>query len=326
MFILELIVVADETGSFRDKTGKSFGIVTLVTITDREWIKFSTFMNGIFSGGFVGVKGRNLTKYQRERILKYIGSKPEIKYTAFLYDLNSGADNWVDHHKKETIRRADEKMKAMSRQLKPSYIKDLRLYLNQLNNYSIGDYAKFVMFTELFRGWQQHFQFDYVYTHVKNDSWRMHFIIDTQNQPSKFIRLVQATLKLTTNELNSDYGIFTPQEWGQKHPFITYHSKDGDINKHDANKFHEDFRIGDEKIDEPLVLPDIIGHTIMFSILNRRETMWLKYLKRLKQNRSFTITTKHDKGYYHITGFDRSKDYLDVNPIIKEHWIMMKNI
>ncbi len=321
-----MIVAVDETGSFKDPTGKSFGIVTLVTVTDTEWNKFSAFMGKLFPDGFVGVKGRKLTKEQREKILKYIGSKPEIKYTAFLYDLTGGSDKWVDYHKKETIRKAEAKIATMKDQLQPSYVKDIHLYLNQLKNYSVGDYAKFVMFTELFIDWQRFFQFDYVHTNIKNDSWRMHHIIDAQNQPNKFLRLVRSTMILTTSELNPNYGIFTPKEWSKNHPFIVYHSKDGDVQRQDGRKFYEDFRIGDEKVDPPLVLPDIVGHTIMTSILKRKEKSWLKYLRRLKPNRSFTITTKHKDSYYHITGFDKSKDPRDVNPIIKEHWIAMKNI
>ncbi len=321
-----MIVAVDETGSFRDSTGKSFGIVTLVTVTDKEWSKFSDFMSSLFPDGFIGVKGKTLTTSQRKNVLKYIGSKPEIKYTAFLYDLSGGSDEWVDYHKKGTIEKAEARISEMGNKLHPKYLKDIRLYLNQLRSYSIGDYAKFVMFTELFTEWQRYFQFDYFYTHIANDSWRMHHIIDTQNKPNKFIRLVQATLKLTTSELNPNYGIYTPKEWGLDHPFIEYHSKDGDPQRHDASKFYEDFRIGDEKVDASLVLPDIIGHSIMFSILNRKEKAWLKCLKRLRQNRSFTITTKHKQGYYHITGFDKSKDPRDVNPTIKEHWILMKKI
>lgn len=223
------------------------------------------------------------------------------------------------------MRKAKEKIEQMKNELQPSYIKDLKLYLNQLKKYAIGDYAKFVMFTELFIEWQRFFQFDYLYTHIKNDSWRMHHIIDTQNQPNKFVRLLQSTLKLTTSELNPNYGIDTPKEWGTNHPFIVYHSKDGNIERHDASKFYEDFRIGDEKVDAPLVLPDIIGYTILFSILNRKEKAWLKHLKRLWQNRSFAITTKYKEGYYHITTFDKSRSPRDVNPAIKEYWATMKN-
>lgn len=323
-----MLVAVDETGQFRDNTGKSVGIVTLVTVTENEWSKFLVFANGTIPQGLDNSKGKTLTDVERERVLKYIGSKPEIKYTAFLYDLSGGDDKWVEFHKNETIRKAEGKILIMGNQLKASYVKDLRLYLNQLRNYSIGDYAKFVMFTELFTEWQRFFQFDYVYTHTKNDSWRMHFIIDTQNQPNKFIRLVQATLKLTTSELNPNYGIYTPQEWIAGHPFIEYHSKDGDLQKHDGQKFYEDFVVGSEQDNLQLFLPDVIGYTILNSILKRKEKRWLMHLKRLKQNRSLTITNKFKDpdGYYHITGFDKSKDPKDILPMVKEHHRLMRNL
>ncbi len=323
-----MIVAVDETGSFRDNTGKTVGIVTLVTVTDSEWVKFSTFMSENIPRSITKIKGSTLTIAQRERVLKYLGSKPEIKYTAFLYDLSSGNDQWVEYHKTETIKKAKGTIKAMGNQLKPSYVKDIRLYLNQLGNYSIGDYAKFVMFTELFIEWQKFFQFDYVHTHIKNDSWRMHFIIDTQNQPNKFIRLVQATLVLTTSDLNPNYGINTPQEWIDGHPFIDYHSKIGDIQRHDGRKFYEDFKIGNEQDNPQLFLPDVIGYTILNSILRRKEKRWLMNLKRLRQNRSWAITNKfkHPDGYYHITGFVKSKDPKNVLPMIKEHYRLMKHL
>ncbi|MDP2672163.1 MAG: hypothetical protein Q8O68_01485 [Candidatus Daviesbacteria bacterium] len=321
-----MIVALDETGDFRDPKGKKFGLVTLVTITDSEWDKFSAFMATIFPSGFAGVKGKTLTKEQRGRILKYIGKKPEIKYTTTLYDLSGGSDDWVNYHKNETVRRADASIEAMKAKLQPSYIKDIRLYLNQLKNYSVGDYAKFVMYTELFIEWQKFFQFDYFYTHIKNDAWRLHHILDTQNQPNKFIRLIQATMILTTSELNPSYGIYTPQEWLKDHPFIKYHSHEGDINRHDARKFYEDFRIGDEKSEPALFLPDFIGYTIYNSILNRNTNEWLMNLKRLLQNRSLTMTNKqrNPANYYIISGFDKAKDPKDVNPIVKEHWRLMK--
>lgn len=321
-----MFIAIDETGQFRDQTGKNIGIVTLVTITESEWLKFLAFANKTVPQGLNNSKGKTLTAFQRERVLKYIGSKPEIKYTAYLYDLSGGNDQWVEYHKSETIRKAEDKIKVMGNRLKPSYVKDLRLYLNQLGNYSVGDYAKFVMFTELFTEWQRFFQFDYVYTHIKNDSWHMHFIIDTQNQPNKFVKLVQATLKLTTSELNPNYGIYTPKEWIADHPFIEYHSKDGDTQRHDGQKFYEDFVIGNEQDNLQLFLPDIIGHTLLNSILRRKEKRWLMNLKRLKQNRSLTITNKfkNPDGYYHITGFDKSKDPKDVLPMVKEHYKLMR--
>lgn len=322
-----MIVAVDETGDFRDVKGEKFGIVTLVTITDNEWNKFSSFMTSIFPNGFVGIKGRSLTKEQRNRILKYIGKKPEIKYTAFLYDLSSGSDDWVNYHKNETIRRAEASIETMKTQLRPSYVKDIRLYLNQLKKYSVGDYAKFIMYTELFIEWQKFFQFDYVYTHIKNDSWRMHHILDTQNQPNKFVRLIQATMILTVSDLNPNYGIYTPQEWLKDHPFIKYHSYEDDINKHAARKFYEDFKIGDEKNEPSLFLPDFIGYTIYNSILNRQTKGQLMGLRRLQQNRSLTMTNskfRNPANYYIISGFDKAKDPKDVNPIVREHWRLMK--
>jgi hypothetical protein len=73
-----MIVAVDETGSFRSKMGQDFGVITIVTITDKEWEKFSSFLTKLFPTGITNIKGRLLTKEQREKVLKYIGAKPEV--------------------------------------------------------------------------------------------------------------------------------------------------------------------------------------------------------------------------------------------------------
>ncbi len=321
-----MYVVLDETGSFRDSTKKRFGIVTLVTITDAEWSSFQKFMDRLFPQGLMGVKGKTINDEVRKKVLNYINAHQEIKYTSFIYDLTSEDETWVERHCTETIKKAEEKIVEMGDQLQPSYVDDLRLYFDQLRNYSVGDYAKFVMFTEIFLEWQRFFQFDYVYTHVSRDEWRMHHIIDTQNQPNKFIRLVQATMILTTSELNHKYSIYTPEEWDAEHPYLVYHSENGDVHHHNAKKFFEDFIIGSEQEHLQLFLPDFIGYTIMSSITKRNEKKWLKNLYKLWPNRSLALSHGGKKDYYRVTGFDKSRDRSSVNFAIKEHFQLMKSI
>lgn len=323
---LDMIIAADETGSFRDSTKETLALVTLVTITDVEWIRFFRFMTALFPQGFKGIKGHNLNPDQRKKILRYIGRKPSIKYTCFLYDLRNDSDKWVTTHKEGQLQRIEESIKNMGDKLKPSYIADLKLHMNQVRRYSIADYSKFVLYTELLIAWQQFFLFDYIFIHTKNDSWRMHHIWDSQNEPNKFLRLVRNTMILTTNEQNPNYSIFTPKEWGKNHPFLIYHAAEGDINRQDGSKFYEDVIIGNEKSDERLFLPDFIGYIIYSSILNNEQRDWLVNLKQIWQNRSYTITSKHPSGYYHITSFDKSRNPKDVNPLIRSHWQAMKKI
>lgn len=315
-----MYVAVDETGYFKDKTGTEIGLVTLVSITDSEWQSFQTFAQKVIPEGIENTKGKLLTDDQRTKLMKYIGKKQEIKYTSYLYDLSGGSDQWVNFHRAETIKRAEKNITAMGKKLKPTYVSDIRLLLRQLNNLSVSDYSKFVMFTEIIIGWQQYFQFDYVFTHTSRDSWIMNITVDMQNQPQKFIRLIQSMLILTTNERNPNYGIYTPKEWGSDHPFIKRHTVDNDMHRHNAREFYKDFKIGNEKENPILFLPDLIGYVIYTSILRQKQKKWLKLLKRIKPNRSLTITTKHKSGFYHITGFDKSKNPRKVNPAIKSHW------
>jgi len=321
-----MIIAVDETGDFRRSSDQKFGIVSLVTITDSEWIKFSNFIHKHFPNGFENLKGKTLSNIEREKVLKYIGSKQEIRYSAFVYDLSGGKDESVEYHKSETINRAKEKLKILEKDLNPSYINDTLLYLNQLRSYSIGDYAKFTAFTELFINWQKYFLFDYVFTNIKNDSWNLKIVVDTQNQPNKFLRLVKNTLKLTTNELNPNYRIYTPKEWPPNHPFLNNNSETGNIHRQDGNKFYKNFIIGKEEEYPELFLPDFVGHTIQNSILKRNEKKWLKNLKRVKPNRSLSIKNKNSESYYKIIGFDRDKDSKDILLELKEHYNLMREI
>jgi len=321
-----MLVLVDETGSFRAMKDKNFGIVTLVTITDSELDNFDSFMLNMFPAGYSNIKGKTLRDAEREKILKYIGKKPEIKYTAFLYDLTSGTDEWVNYHRNETIRRTENKLEEMKDQLFPSYTADMNLFLNQIRKYSIADYAKYVMFTEIFIEWQQFFQFDYVYTHISRDSWDMRHVIDMQNEPNKFKRLVTNTMILTTNEQNPNYRIYTPKEWGEKHPFIVKHSQKDDIRKQNGRVFFKDLKITTEQEEPRLILPDLIGYIIMNSILKRDQKKWLMSLKRITQNRSLTMIHKRKSNYYKITGFNKIKNPYDVHPPLREHDRKMRSL
>lgn len=54
-------IAVDETGDFKDPDNIKFGLVTLVTISDTEWIKFNSFMKGLYPDGYATVKGSNIT-------------------------------------------------------------------------------------------------------------------------------------------------------------------------------------------------------------------------------------------------------------------------
>lgn len=205
-------VGVDETGSFRGSNNSQFGLVTLVTVTDLEWQNFQDFINSNFHKAFGRIKGNNITPADREKIIKYISRRPEIKYTSIVFDLNFGNDKTIESHKIRQIVRIQDWIIANLSIANPSLISDLELLRNQIGNLSNSDYAKFFFITLLFMHWQRFFQFDYVYTHTSRDGWLMHHTVDLQNKPEKFKRLVKTTLALTANHLNPNYGINTPQE------------------------------------------------------------------------------------------------------------------
>ena len=325
-----MIIAVDETGSVKQGNSLEYGLVTLTTISDSEWIKFSNFMNNLYPNGWKYIKGTNITHNNRKKILKYIGKKQEIKYTTFLYDLTFGTDKWVKYHQSEEVKRFNKSINDIKRKKgHAKYISQLELLRNQLGNLSVSDYSKFIMIFELFIEWQKFFQFDYFYTHIKNDSWKMKYVVDTQNKPDKFKSLLKNVIQLTTNELNPDYKIYSPQEWIKDHPFNKIYGITNMINSFNGKLFYSDFTIGNELSDPQLLIPDLIGNTIHKSIEKRKRPMWLKILKRIKQNRSYTITNKvtgNNYQYYLIRGFNKKRDRKTVSKALKEHCVSMSKI
>ncbi len=320
-----MFIVLDETGDFKDPKSKRFGLVTLVTITDSELRKFDSFMLSIFPKGYGEIKGRMLSESEREKVLKYISSKPEIKYTSLVYDISFGGDDSVKIHAEKSLTKLEAAIGGL-KNLSPKGKQQFELLRNQLRKYKIGDYAKFVIYTEVFIAWQQYFHFDYIYTHLKRDSWELHFILDSQNEPSKFQDLLKKMLGLTTNELNPNYSIYTPNEWDKSHPLVQRYSEKGDVNRINGKDFYQDLIVGDEKTYPSLFLPDVIGYTIYNSILNCHNVRGLKFLKRLRPNRSMTLTHGGKNGYYTVGGFGGVILAPDMNEILREHYTLMSKI
>jgi len=320
-----MIIGVDETGSFKDNQTEQFGLVTLVSVTDSEWKNFQEFINTNFPTAFNNTKGSNIPFPDREKILKYIGHHPEIKYTTIIYDLNYGQQAVVEAHKINQIVKIQNWIIENLTNAYLSLIEDLELLRNQIGNLSSTDYSKFFFITELFIEWQQYFLFDYVYTHISRDSWKMEHVVDTQVKPDKFKRMVNATMHLTANNYNPNFSVKTPKEWEDTHPFLVNHSVDGTRDFQDGKKLFENFKIGTEQTDHILFIPDLIGNTVFNSILHADSVSWLKILARLKQNRSITMTKNGKKNnYYLISGFSGSDPSVSTNQIFQKHFDKMK--
>ena len=318
-----MIIAVDETGDFKATPTANVGLVVLVSITDEGYNKLLSFLNVIFPNGLSGIKSNAMTEKQRRIVLNYIAHKPYIKYTAVLFDLSSGGEKSVQAHRNgqiEKIKSAVEEKKSL---FKASYLEDIKLLINQIGAYSISDYARFVMFFELFMGWQRVFMFDYINTERIKDSWNMNITIDTQNKPNKFLRLLKSYLTLTTHN-NPNFTIMTPAELGTDHPYLLNHSYENNLELHDGKKFFKDMKIGDDKQDPCLLLPDLIGHTIQKSIKQFNNGLYIKDLYRIRNNRSIALTLKNPNSYFTILGFDKSKGKKDVADILKAHHYTMR--
>lgn len=318
-----MIISVDETGDFKAGAGRNFGLVILTSITDSGYDKFLSFLDKVFPSGYVGIKGNTIAPKQRKIILNYIGHKPDIKYTAFLYDLAGGTEEWVEKHRSGQLEKIKQSVKEKEKLLTDSYLKDINLLINQVAKYSTADYSKFVMFFELFMKWQRFFMFDYITTDHNKDSWDMHFVIDTQGQSGKFLRLLEAYLILTTHN-NPKFSIVTPEELGIDHPYVVKYAYKNNVNLHDGKKFFSDLRIGDDKKEPSLLLPDLIGHVIQRSINEYNNGLYLKDLYKLRKNRSIIQTITNPNAYFTIYGFDRTRNKKDTALLLKKHHYYMR--
>ncbi|MEO6078145.1 MAG: hypothetical protein ABIP54_05140, partial [Candidatus Andersenbacteria bacterium] len=188
---------------------------------------------------------------------------------------------------------------------------------------SISDYSKFIIFFELFMEWQRSFMFDYINMDQNKDTWDMHIVIDTQNKPDKFLRLLRSYLILTTSN-NPKFSINTPKELGTDHPYIAKHAYEGNPNLHDGKKFFSDLRIGNDKKEPSLLLPDLIGHVIQRSIRDHKNGLYLKDLYKLRKNRSIIQTINNPNAYFIIHGFDRTRGKKDIALLLKKHHYYMR--
>jgi len=327
-----MYIAIDETGSFREGRDLEYGIVTLVTITDKEWGKLKSLLDKLYPQGWTDIKGKNIDYLNRKKLLKFIGSKHEIKYSSILFDLTAGSDEWVDFHRKGQVNKVNIAIaKLQSSNGHPDLIKEMRLIASRLSKLANADYSKFIFIYDLYYEWLCFYQFDFVYIHITNDSWELNHIIDNQSKAGNFKTLLNQMLILTTNHLNPTFRTFSPQEFkGKKHPFELKHAIIfDDKSAIDGHKVFKNMKISNEQNDSVLLLPDLIGNTIHRSIKYRHEIKWLKMLKRLQSTRSIVMNNRFRKGknnYYLIRGFDKSKNKFEMNPIIREHYNLMKNL
>jgi len=321
-----MIIGVDEVGKFESVKPNDFGVVVLVSVTDNELIKFGSFLKSIFPTGHEGIKGKNIADGDREKILKYIGKKQEIKYSALMFDSSLTDDQSLQVYQSGQLKKfldyIDENIKIINPVLKD----EMMLLHNQMKNLKRADFLKLLLVYLSYHDWVKVFQFDYLHTNTENDSWQVQHRIDMQNAPDKFKNILTSFMTLTINGLNQDFSISCPKEWGTGHPFHKIHTYQNKDNLFDAKIFWKDFLISNEENEPVLFLPDLIGNTIYRSITRQKEKKWLKMLKRVKSNRSLCIKLKDKDCYYQINGIDKSKNKSNVSEALKSHYKLMKNL
>jgi len=156
-------------------------------------------------------------------------------------------------------------------------------------------------------------------------------VIDSQSRAGNFKELLKDMLTLTTNHLNKNFITYSPTELKDiDHPFYSKHEiKYEEGVAIDGHKVFKNLKITSEQEEPVLLIPDLIGNTIHKSIKFRSEHKWLAMLNRVKSRRSLIMNNRFREGnnnYYLVKGFDKSKEYYQLNPIIREHWRLMNSL
>jgi hypothetical protein len=323
-----MYVAIDETADFTESGKHRFGVVTLVSSSDKAWEAFTQRMDTILLE-WKTTKSNDIRNSIRKKILNEITLRNEIKYYAYAYDISPDADYWAEWHKTQQAERIQIAIdNCLSEKSPKTLIEDLQLLKNQLSKYSVADYAKFILIFDLLAEWNKYKLFDYVYMNPNRDTWDFSIFIDTQSKSTKFERLVQSMLVLTTNERNHKYKSFFPVELGPDHPYIQKYAvklpdnRQGTIET-DGRKIYPRINVTSEQISPQIFLPDFIGSILHKSIFYQHNIENHKLLVKLTSARSLALNNKFVRSknnYYHIRTFNKNLKSNEVSQIFKDHY------
>lgn len=319
-----MYIVSDETGPFESERSGDFCLITIVTLPDIECKLFEEWLKREFPENVSSIKGNtNLPIADRLKIIKYIQKRPDIKYACIALDLGLSKKSDVEYHQNGILEKLDEYI-GVVRKVNPSNIslvKDISLLKNQIKKLKRVDFIKFYMWAILYIDWYQFSQFDYVNLSIKRDSWDMHHIIDTQSKSTTFVKLLTAYVKMTTTMGVNNYRVYSPKEWSLDHP---YNKKYGTEKGIDGKIFYKDFKIGDDKSELILKLPDIIGNTLFKSINKVTAKELLKIVKRLKGNRTWMVKKLGESYFYKMIRLNKEANYQESK--LSKHYGALKNL
>lgn len=308
-----MIIAIDETGRFElNNSNEDIALVTLVTLPDRSLDCFLKYLCTLKLGNF---KSSNLSFEMRSNLVDYISSDPNIKFSTFLLDSKQSSKEDVAIYRRNFLNKFDENMKIIPKSNSKLW-KDANLFRNQFNNLSNVDFIKFNTITNIYINWCEDWLFDYEDLDMITDEWNLLHLIDTQNKPEKFKRLVFDYISLTTNSRNPNFSIKVPQNFTDEHPFIRKYDIGVGLN---IRKFFENVEIAREEDFPALILPDLIGNTIYKSVELRSDTKWINILKKLANNRSVTVLNKNPYVFYVITGHNPTSLKENISVKLSEH-------
>ena len=315
-----MIVALDETGDFIDAAGEKYGMVTLVSWTDKEFDSFKKEMSKLLGSEWHINKGQTISLDDRTKVIRYVGRRPEIRYTTLLYNIEPDNSFSIRKQQNEAVFKIRHRL-AGQLDAPADIVEKIDLLSNQLEGLSVTDYVKFHLIIVLYHQWIAAFALDYSHTHLSRDGWRIKYTIDTQTKSARFLQMVQLFLKLNMHQANFTYSMVLPIEWGLDHPFLKNHVVK-DLEDRIKLSF-DDMVIGREQDHPELFLPDLIGNTIFRSINRQDDTRWLRLLKKLKPNRSHAITVDKEatENYYYDIHKLGSKDEVSdaIIKIVEDH-------
>jgi len=321
-----MYIFTDESGHFFESTNSHWGIIVIVSITDKMLEQFEFYYQNLLGDSWRESKASKLDYPTREKLLKYIGRHDEIRYSAFVYDYAATTNDAISRHRTGQIKKLEdaiEKTKPVAKH--KSLIDSMELFRNRFSKLSLTDYMKVVLITEGYRKWIQTFTCDYCYTHLSRDGWHVKHIFDTQPKPHNFVEIVYELLYLTTNSLAGDFPMYFPEELPRDHPILkNYDNSEG----FDLKKFFSDRTCSSDQESVGLKIPDLISNTLFRSIERQQNTRWIKILRHIYNNRSFVhrIGRGGNPAYYSIVAFPDESHSNHPSENIRTHWEAMESI
>ena len=292
-----MIVAIDESGRLESEKGNDVCLTTLVCVTDKGLEEFRRFFIDEFGNGWPNLKGSGLKPDRLEEVLQQIGRQStDIRYYSLVNDTANSSVAAVKEHQKQEVAEIEVGLKTVKLD---ETKREIEAYARWVDRLKRSDYIRYSLVSYTLFAWPFRFGEDYKGCPVNRDSWEVQIIIDQlPGYPKEILELLKMNIKYGAYLKSGRGKVMIPKGWW--HPFLRQYL----TSRLNRLKLYENMRLGDDKKDLCLKLPDIIGNAIYKSISRSGEDKYFRLPTLIKDNRSENIGAGQaymKGGYYEIS-------------------------